>query len=149
MGRFDGCDEYDSAQEFFFRSSLERAIKAKSGQRILREMAEILLAMPERKLAYGAIATEAGEVCAVGAYARAKGADLTPYVDCDDDYGQGTISLGRKVGMLKPLAEQLAWLNDYYEPPYASFRGFSDEQRWQKIYEWVTSQVKWSLPVPA
>lgn len=63
--------------------NLRTAIAGKRCQKILREMREALLALPQRRLIAGDLATPDGEVCAVGALAAHKRAIAqgTPIVD--------------------------------------------------------------------
>lgn len=84
MSRFYEGDDYD--EEYYWlavgrwEGNLRRAINGRKGQRALRELREALLALPERRLIAGELATPEGEVCTVGAlvaYRRARKSGLS------------------------------------------------------------------------
>lgn len=70
MSRFgnDGDGDYEPLDMGRWENNLRRAITGKRGQKVLRELREALLALPERRLVAGDLATPEGEVCTVGAY---------------------------------------------------------------------------------
>lgn len=213
MSRFYEAEGENPAERLYW-PNLRRAVNSIRGQRVMREVAAALLAMPKRKLIAGAIKEpETGDVCAVGAVAQYKGVNLdrTP-VSLDDPTLVGwegdqdeTIELGVSMGMGKMIPWHLGFMNDIelpgwdkYEEKRSKERGnpfvwneekqcfeylwfhscyvelwdersgrwrldrvqesignwlqarvVTDEQRWQAVYDWVCSQIKWDLPVPA
>ena len=50
-------------------ATLNRTINGKRGQKVLRELRDVLLALPEKKLCAEALHSENGEFCALGALA--------------------------------------------------------------------------------
>jgi hypothetical protein len=46
--------------------------------------------------------------------------------------------------MMMPTEVREVWVRDYNG---AFVDGYSPEQRWQKLYEWACSKVRWDLPV--
>lgn len=82
FGEGDYDDEYWMLAMGRWEANLKRAIRGRRGQRVLRELREALLALPERRLVKGDLATPEGEVCTVGALvaykrARAEGLSIT------------------------------------------------------------------------
>jgi hypothetical protein len=51
-----------------WNARLRRSLRSKKGLRILKRLEAALLAMPEKRLARGQIATKDGDVCLIGAY---------------------------------------------------------------------------------
>jgi len=60
-------EEYYPNQGDLWWSNIKRALNGKRGQRALRDLEEALVALPEKRLVRGHIATLDGSVCAVGA----------------------------------------------------------------------------------
>lgn len=78
MSRFpeyEGDDEYAHLAWARYENNLRRAIAGKKGQRVLRDLRAALLALPERRLIEGDLATPAGEVCLIGALVAYKKAE--------------------------------------------------------------------------
>jgi len=119
MSRFNEGDS-ESHYGFLWPARVRQVIEGKRGQRVMRELAEALLALPERRLIAGNIATAQGEVCAIGAYAKAKGVDLNrdlASVDGKDLAGwegsdSDTAELGELLGMTHTLAWEIGFKND-------------------------------------
>lgn len=200
MSRFSE-GECESNYAYLWPARVQQVIDGKRGQRILRELIDALLALPERRLIAGAIAKH-GEVCAVGALAKKRGVELTTERDViiDGKWGkhvfdeweggdQETAELGASLGMTWTLAWEIGYKNDVefspvqmpmksvvldvpiinepvqgwgialsrprpqlsaYVPDYNAARwarGYSPEERWQAVYDWACSKVRWQLPV--
>lgn len=155
MSRFWGDDDGD-LPAVFFEVDLHRRLTSGRGQRILRDVLDGLIAMPQWRLIEGWIARSpaedgaVGEVCAVGAYAawqRVKtGESWAGAIDVlagrwrgeQDDAGR-TVALGRQSGLAKAVAIELAWLND------EQFSDMSPEDRWHAMFGWVWRQI---IPAP-
>lgn len=205
MSRFSE-GECDSNYGFLWASRVERIVNGRRGQKVLRELIDALLALPERRLIAGAIATPSGEVCAVGALAKHKGIDLNRDTErwsqgqCHPVAGgwrgsdHETAELGASIGMTWTLAWEIGFMNDAellplqtprksvaldvplfeedqrfwsgdpnrkvppreitsaYVPDYDAAkwaRGYTPEERWQAVYDWACSKVRWNLPVAA
>ncbi len=136
----------------FLEVDLRRRLTSGRGQRILRDVLDGLIAMPEWRLIEGWIArspeeeTGVGEVCAVGAYAawqRVKRGEswieaidvLTERWGGEQDDAWNTEMLGRQAGLAKAVAIELAWLND------EQLSGLSPEDRWHAVVGWVWQQI--------
>jgi len=151
MSRFDSGGDSYSNYCFLWESRVLRVIEGKRGQRVMREFAEALLALPQRRLIAGNISTPQGEVCAIGAYAKAKGVNLNrESASLDDETLVGwegseseTAELGESLGMTYTLAWEIGSKND---EEFAAHR-YTPEKRWEAMYRWAVSQVdKWNLP---
>jgi hypothetical protein len=159
-------------------ANMERIYCGKRGQKVLRELIAALLALPERRLVADVIQKpETGEVCAIGALAKYRGIDPGEFEDSDDgtielgeklglgfmlswqigaenDLHCPRLKLQSKHVMLDVPVEVSSWYGDgrpsYQEVVSVSdyLRGYSPEERWQHIYNWAASKIRWSLPVP-
>jgi hypothetical protein len=80
VGRFGEDDYYDDdpaaimAMGRFIRNA-RTTVQGKRGQKALRELESMLLAMPVKRLISGWLATPDGEVCTVGLYCAGKRAE--------------------------------------------------------------------------
>lgn len=105
----------DNPAALLWYPTLERALRGKRGGKVLREMRDALLALPDQRLIEGEIVTKEGDVCAVGAYLRHK--DPEQYKTwCERGGFNGdayeTMDLGMELGMQKTIAWELGALND-------------------------------------
>jgi len=151
MTRFwdDGDGDLPSV---FHDIDLRRRLTSGRGQRILRDILDGLILMPQWRLIDGWIVRRpedevgVGEMCVVGAYAayqRVKAgeswADATDALaerwDGEQDDAWNTQVLGRSVGLAKAVAIELAWLND------EMFSNLSPEERWHEMVGWVWEQI--------
>lgn len=150
MSRFDG-DDYDedyANQGLLWWANIERHIKGAKGQAVLREIRDILQAMPEKVLITSRLADEKGHVCAVGAVALARRVakgesrddvlrDLAARIPEDDNYmgADITASLGVQVGLKYGLAWTLGYANDAYWKD-------TPEERYERVLAWVEKNIQ-------
>lgn len=177
MGRFTEGDG-ENPICYTWEGNIRRICRGKRGQRILRELCEALLALPERRLIANKLENKrTGEVCAIGALARYKGA-LPDFEDDGDS--ELTREVGENLGLGFMLTWELGYMNDeacrplhlgarsvpldvpiteetsgwgngrpartLYATVRGELRGYTPEQRWQRIYDWAANQVQWQLP---
>ena len=142
---YGDCDGDDLALGRW-RGVVASAIRGKRGQAFLREMLAALDAMPIKRLVAEELVEQSGEVCAIGAVGKARGVDMSR-ID-PDDYDR----VAATFGIAAPLAQEIVWMNDdafsgydYVKNPetgeYDKFP-ITPEIRWQKMREWVSSQIK-------
>ena len=112
-----------------FRGQVASAIRGKRGQTFLREMAEALDAMPEKRLIAHEL-RQAGEVCAIGSVGVRRGVELEALDPEDPDTIAGVF------GVARPLVQEIEWENDE-----GSFGPETPEQRWRRMRAWVSSQI--------
>lgn len=155
MSRFD-FDDYDPAACALWWANIDRASNGKKGQKILREMREALLSMPNKRLIEGAVYDE-GEVCAVGALAlyrlrrdgvlklRDSCKTILHRADELEDYigwaetSEETQEFGQGLGITGVLAWRLAYINDE-EIPGGSRA--TPEERWQYVFNEIEKLIK-------
>lgn len=155
--RLNYCDEEERPGQFaLFNANCRRSLRGKAGQEALRELEAALLALPEKRLIHGRLRDDkTGEVCAVGAYARHKGYDLSTFDDEDE-----TDEVGDHAGMPRLVAWQVVALNDYTldtvwevaDGPLNRFeahckggipfiREVTPEERYEKVLAWVRNHL--------
>lgn len=149
MSRFDVEGTWEErfvsfdAAVALWEHNVATSISGARGQRVLHELEAALLALPERKLIHGTLATSEGDVCAIGALAKAKGLlprnlptrarveELGP----DEDWTE-TLAVGQKCGMTGTLAWTIGSLND------ETLANTDDEGRYEAVLEWVRKHLR-------
>jgi hypothetical protein len=122
-----GIDDLDSLLAAGrWMAAAKMAIRGKRGKKALTEIRDMMLAMPQKRLAYHNVAEADGTCCIVGAYVMKQRveagedpaavlADLIQRNDegeFDDSNGGGTASLGEDYGLTYTLAWELMYRND-------------------------------------
>ena len=124
---------------------------------MLRELAQALDELPEKRLAADSLVTESGDYCTLGALGRHRGLDMTS-VDAEDREAVAKI-----FGISEALAAEVMYINDEsvnHNYHYLNFevigpmRPFethtqlrrvqnekSAMQRWQYMRKWVTENI--------
>jgi hypothetical protein len=98
---------------------------------MLRELRDVLDAMPEKKLAAHSLKCDEG-VCTLGALGEHRGLDLVELEDAPRE------KIAEAFGVAMPLAAEVMFMND--EGPYWSGRE-TPEKRWQYMRDWVERQI--------
>jgi hypothetical protein len=98
-------------------------------------MLATLDAMPEKKLAAETIIHD-GEVCAMGAVARARGVDVSDINPEDDEYHAQELS--RRLGIAQNMVREIAFMND---GEYL-WRSESPEERFWRVRKWVEIHIR-------
>jgi hypothetical protein len=109
-GYSDDCD--DPLALGRWRQAVKRSIEGKRGQAFLRELADALDAMPDKRLYNGSFATPEGEFCALGVIGSKRG---TKMVDLgSDDDGCDTRTVADRFGIAPAMVAEIMYLNDEY-----------------------------------
>lgn len=140
MSRFEFDDDEGGVPWDMWEQIVSRALGSERGQRALAEFEEALLALPEKKLIEGHLASDEG-VCLVGAYvanrrAKAEGlemAEAIASIATRDDYEDiaETAHAGKQAGLSHAVAWHMAYLND------EQFHEATPEERYEKMLAWV------------
>jgi hypothetical protein len=131
MGRISYSDDEDYPGQFeLWQANCERSLRGAKGQQELAQLRAALLALPEKRLIHELLEDEEGGVCAIGAYGKHKGLDLSRFeVDSDTD----------QVGIAGGMPDLVAWkvveMNDM------EFDHLTPEQRYEKMLAWVESKL--------
>jgi hypothetical protein len=151
-----------------WRQAVKRALEGKRGQALLRELAEALDAMPDKRLYPGSFATAEGEFCTLGVLGEKRGTKMD---DLGDEDWCDTALVGERFGIANAMASEIMYLNDEYmvdtwkwveveicgpmpphhfRPPWGrdthvrSVRVHNDkhpEERWQRMRDWVRENL--------
>lgn len=117
----------------------KKAIYGRPGQTFLKELKEALLALPEKKLIADEFMTAQGEVCALGAVAKARGIDMTG-IDIDDSVADIAKA---KLGCTFTLAWEIMAQNDDGGSPYFwDADKWTPEQRYEHVLHWVERHIQ-------
>lgn len=124
-GYSEDCDYLD-----LWRANVDRTITGRRGQVFLAELLSALEAIPDKRLIANHLQAESGEVCAIGAVGLKRGVDMSR-LDPEDPE-----QVGRKFGISSMLAQEIVYQND--EHVWSQ----TPEQRWQRMHEWVKSNLR-------
>ncbi len=129
-GYSDDCENIE-----LYRASVERALRGKRGQAFLRELAEVMDAMPEKTLIAGELVSEKGECCAIGVVCKARQLDVG-HVDYEDPE-----SVARAIGVACSMAAEIEYMNDECGPLYEL-----PNERWKRMRKWVADNLAEKQP---
>jgi hypothetical protein len=131
--RINWCDEERFPGQFdLWQENCERSLRGKQGQEELRQLRAALLALPEKRLIHELLEDEAGGVCAIGAYGKYKGLDLSQF-----DVDSNTDEVGIAGGMPALVAWKVVEMNDL-----EFNRSITPEQRYERMLAWIESKLR-------
>jgi hypothetical protein len=137
MMRISYSEDEDHPGQFnLWHANCERSLRSKLGQQELRELRAALLALSDKRLIHGLLTDEDGGVCAIGAYARRKGLDLSQF-----DPEDLTDEVGIAAGMPKLVAWKVVEMNDM-----EMHSRFTPEERYTAVLAWVESKLSTRPP---
>lgn len=147
-----------------WRGQVSSAIRGKRGQALLRDLAEALDQMPDKRLYPGSFATADGEFCTLGVLGAKRGTKMD---DLGDDIECEVGLVAERFGIAPAMAAEIMYLNDEYmvdvwmlvdvefvgpvRPHYPdwgrhtrSVEVHNDNhaaERWQRMREWVRENL--------
>lgn len=146
MSRSGYSDDIDDQWALIrWRGAVTSAIKGKRGQSFLKELENVLLSMPNKRLIANSFGRVDGEVCALGsvAFARAKarlGDEAKAITEVNTSFQDQYDSEGAaaKLGISEALAKEIMFMND---DDYGCFNE-TPEIRYSRMLEWVRFNLK-------
>ncbi|MGE7207479.1 hypothetical protein ACQKJZ_17600 [Sphingomonas sp. NPDC019816] len=131
MSRAGYTEDYDFDQwaHIRWRGAVASSIKGKRGQAFLRELADALDAMPEKRLIAGDLERE-DNVCTIGSLGKVRGVDMAK-LDPEDP---GPIA--DAFGIAEPLVREIEYMNDE-----AGWYNETPEARWKRMRAWVEASI--------
>ena len=134
--RISWTNEEDRPGQFeLHAANVRRSLKGRKGQAALRELEAALLALPVKRLIDGAVEHD-GDVCAIGALARAKGVDVEPEDEWSDPEDTDMVPIGEECGMPRLVAWEVVCQNDLH------MEWLTPEQRYDSMLRWVRKQLE-------
>jgi hypothetical protein len=129
------CSEDHEArwQQIRWRGAVHAAIFGKRGQAFLTELLAALDALPEKKLIAHQLVDLSGNVCALGAVAKARGLDVSN-LDPQNQY-----AVAKTFDIALALACEIMFENDEY---WQYWREFTPEARFNSVRQWVVENIK-------
>jgi hypothetical protein len=131
MSRSGYSDDLDHWALIRWRGAVNASIKGARGQKLLRELATAMDAMPEKVLIADDLVDVEGDACALGVVGRARGIDLAA-IDPEDPP-----QVAQAFDIANALAQEIVYINDecggYLETP---------AQRWVRVRNWVDENLK-------
>jgi hypothetical protein len=137
MSRHGYTDDNDDILQLGrWRGMVKSAIRGKRGQKLLRDLAAALDAMPEKRLIRGALQTSDGDCCAIGAVCAARGKDYRSHEHDDPcELEELNETLASELNVAKCLVQEVEYENDWNERE-------EPERRWQRMRQWVARHIK-------
>ncbi len=130
MSRSGYSDDGDNLA--MWRGMVASAIRGKRGQKLLRELAEAMDAMPEKILIADALKIDEGAYCALGVVGAKRGIDLAAIDPEDPD------QVGNAFDIAPCLAQEIEFIND---DDFGCDHGETPAQRWQRVRKWVAEKI--------
>lgn len=131
MSRSGYCDDGDGDYLNLYRATVDRAINGKRGQAFLKELAQAMDDMPEKRLIAHELITEKGEMCTIGVVCKARGIDVSK-VDVENP-----LAVGSLVNIAQSMAAEIEFENDERTQSYNE----TPEQRWARMRKWVQNNL--------
>ena len=130
MSRSGYFDDLEDSKLALWRGAVKSAIRGARGQKLLRDLADAMDAMPEKVLiAYELIDAE-GDACALGVVGRLRGIDMAKLdPDCPND-----VALAFDVE--PTLARKIVFENDE-----GNWDSETPAQRWKRMRKWVDKNL--------
>lgn len=123
-GYSDDCENLE-----LWRGTVLQAIRGKRGQAFMRDLAQALDAMPDKRLIVDDLRRE-GEVCAIGALGAKRGVNMEAIDPNDPDQVANVFNIAA------PLAQEVVYFNDERGPVNET-----PEMRWTRMRAWVQDRV--------
>lgn len=129
MSRHGYTDDLTLSELNLYRGTVLRSIRGKRGQAFLRQLAEAMDRMPERRLISGNLVDTAGQCCTLGVVVKARGLDVRGIDIGDPDW------VGALLGISRQMAAEIEYEND--DGDWRD-RTETDEERWKRMRAWVS-----------
>ncbi|MFL1493785.1 hypothetical protein [Pseudomonas antarctica] len=130
MSRSGYSDDYGGWGLICWRGAVNSALKGERGQAFLIELRDALEAMPTKRLIADSLQAW-GEFCTIGVLGAKRGVDMTG-LDPDDRE-----AVGEAFDIAPAMASEIVFMNDE-----ANWQAETPEQRWVRMRDWITSQIK-------
>lgn len=129
-GYTDECDGWDLVR---WRGAVSSAIRGERGQKMLRELAEAMDAMPEKILIAEDLHAD-GAYCTLGVLGAARGIDMSSIDPEDRD------QVATAFDIAPALAAEVVFEND------EAWSDETPEHRWQRMRKWVADNLVSEVP---
>ncbi len=125
-GYNDDCGGWDL---ICWRGAVNSAIRGKRGQEFLKQLAESLDEMPEKRLIAHDLEAH-GDFCTIGVLGAKRGVDMAKLDPDDREEVAGAF------GIAPAMAAEIVFMNDE-----GSYLSETPEQRWIRMRKWVDEQI--------
>lgn len=145
VSRHGYSDDLDHKDLAMWRGRVASAIRGKRGQKLLRDIATYMDAMPVKELASHALVRDDGCVCALGCALKLRGVEVPKeYVGTDDELcGAGeeetTEWAAQVLDIAEPLAKEVSYENDWQSRE-------TPADRWTRMRAWVAERLAAAKP---
>jgi hypothetical protein len=129
MSRSGYSEELDNWALIRWRGAVNAAIKGARGQAFLRELADALDAMPQKRLIENAVSV-GGDFCTLGVIANAKQVALKSVEDWDNT------ETAKVLDVAESLVREIVYENDE-----GCYINETPAQRWTRMRKWVDRNI--------
>lgn len=130
MSRSGYTDELDDNLAYGrWRAQVASSIRGKRGQKLLKDLAEAMDAMPKKKLISNKL-QQGDNFCALGVLGHKRGLELS-LIDPED-----SACVASHFDIAEPLAREIVSMNDEY------CEGMTPAKRWSAMRKWVADNLK-------
>lgn len=130
MSRSGYSDDMDNEWSYIcWRGAVASSIRGKRGQQLLKDLAEAMDAMPEKKLIAEKLKSKDGH-CALGVVGEKRGIKMEGINPEDAE------RVAAEFNIAEPLAKEIVYLND------EECRESSPEERWQYMRNWIKENLR-------
>ncbi len=125
MSRSGYSDDLENWSLIRWRGAVNSALTGARGQSFLRELADAMDAMPEKKLVADKLVDEEGCFCTLGVIGASRGIDMTNMDPHDAE------SVAGAFGIATAMAQEIVYEND------ECWTKETPEDRWLRMRNWV------------
>ena len=135
MSRSGYSEDCDDGALQLWRGAVQKSITGKRGQRLLRDIAAAMDAMPDKQLVADELVSADGAFCTLGVAGLARG--LTEQIKQIDPYERKKIA--NLLDVAPALVAEISFENDN---PFSDYSSETPEHRWSRMRAWVAAQIK-------
>jgi hypothetical protein len=107
MSRLTESEYGENPATYLWQANVRRGARGKRGQAFLKELRDILIAMPEKRLVESDWITPQGEVCVLGAYLRAKDPTVVAIAENKAAIAQTKTAIDDNTAITKELGTEM------------------------------------------
>lgn len=135
MSRSGYSEDCDGGALQLWRGAVQKSITGKRGQRLLRDIADAMDAMPDKQLVADELVSADGDFCTLGVAGLARGVvEKLKQIDTDDRE-----TIAKLLDVAPSLVAEISFENDN---PFGYHSNETPERRWSRMRAWVAAQIK-------
>lgn len=135
MSRSGYSEDCDGSALQLWRGAVQKSITGKRGQQLLRDIADAMDAMQDKKLVADELVSADGDFCTLGVAGLARGVvEKLKQIETDDRE-----TIAKLLDVAPSLVAEISFENDN---PFSYHSNETPERRWSRMRAWVAAQIK-------